>query len=125
MFMSFYLNHHKKVGYLIREKDQYFWWKKISTIITNQEKYEKFIKTKSQTEIIVLILLRTINNLFGNKIFKFTNNDLVNDENKDINKYIIYNPSFFKKLSHVIISDEDQLNFVKANFTNNILYLKK
>ena len=125
MFMSFYLNHHKKVGYLIREKDQYFWWKKISTIITNQEEYEKFIKTKSQTEIIVVILLRTINNLFGNKIFKFTNNDLVNDENKDINKYIIYNPSFFKKLSHVIISDEDQLNFVKANFTNNILYLKK
>ena len=73
---------------------------------------------------MALKLLRIANNVFSGEIFKFINNDLINDEDNNSDKYIIYNPSFFKKLSHVIISDTEQLNFVKENFVMDIMHIK-
>lgn len=117
MFLSFYLNHKFTTGYLVNEKDKNFWLKKIAVILKNKDEFDRIVNTKSSEIVMALKFLRSFNNFFGGEIFRFFYND------KD-NVYTIHNPSFFKKLSYVIISDKEQLDFVKENFSNEIINLR-
>ena len=61
--------------------------------------------------------------LTATTVDKLENYDLSNNVNANKNEYIIHSPSFFKKPSYIVITNEDQLSFVKKNYNNNIVYL--